>query len=82
MTFASTLGLILLMLFGAVIVAGALNAKKLICWENRVLVSLADAVRDYRATLEEEQRLLEESLASPEPSVQAKAPSPQQNRAA
>ena len=57
MTFTSLLGLILLSLFGAAIVVGALNAKKLIAWENRALVSLADAIQNYRESLEEEQRI-------------------------
>ena len=59
MTFASTLGLIFLVLFGLAIAAGALRAKRLIAWENHALTSIADALRDYRLGLEEEQRLLE-----------------------
>ena len=83
MTFASILGLICLALFGGVIAAGALNAKKLISWENRVLVSLADAVRNYRMSIEEEQRLLAEFHAAPMPSAQAtKTAAAQKNRAA
>jgi len=58
MTFASVLGLSFLLLFGAAIIAGALGSKWLIAWEDRVMISLADAVRDYRLTLEEERRLL------------------------
>jgi hypothetical protein len=53
------LPLILLCAFGLVIIAGAVFAKRLIAWENSALTSLADTLRDYRLSLEEEQRLLE-----------------------
>lgn len=59
MTFAAMIPYILLVLFGAALVAAAFNAKRLIGWENRVLGSLADAVQEYRESLEEEQRLLQ-----------------------
>ena len=58
MTFAVAVPYALLTLFGAALVVAAFNAKHLIRWENRALTSLADAVKDYRETLEEEQRLL------------------------
>ena len=69
MTTTSVLGLALLMLFGAAIIAGALNAKKLIAWENHALTSLADAVRDYRETLEAEQCLFEAACAPQQPAI-------------
>jgi len=59
MTFAIAVPYALLTLFGAALVVAAFNAKHLIRWENRALTSLANAVRDYRETLEEEQRLLQ-----------------------
>jgi len=72
MAFTSALGLILISLFGLAIIAGALNAKRLIAWENHALRSLADTLRDYRLSLEEEQRLLEPGHAcAAEPPVQA-----------
>jgi len=64
MTFISAVPYALLILFGAALVVAAFNAKHLIRWENRALTSLADAVRDYRETLEEEQRLLEYAPAN------------------
>jgi Flp pilus assembly pilin Flp len=64
MTFAAAVPYALLMLFGAALVVAAFNAKRLIRWENRALTSLADAVRDYRATLEEEQRLMQGGFAA------------------
>ena len=63
----TSLGFILLALFGAALVVGALNMKRLIGWEDHALTSLADAVRDYRLTLEEEQQLLEGSHSAPQP---------------
>ena len=59
MTFAVAVPYALLTLFGAALVVAAFNAKHLILWEDRALTSLANAVRDYRETLEEEQRLLQ-----------------------
>jgi len=59
MTFAAAVPYALLMLFGAALVVAAFNAKRLVRWEDRALTSLANAVRDYRETLEEEQRLLQ-----------------------
>jgi len=59
MTLIAAVPYALLALFGAALVVAAFNAKHLIRLENRVLTSLADAVRDYRETLEEEQRLLQ-----------------------
>ena len=59
MTFIAAVPYALLVLFGAALVVAAFNAKRLVRWENRALTSLADAVRDYRVTLEEEQRLLQ-----------------------
>ena len=70
MTFASALGLILISLFGLGVIVGALNAKRLIAWENRALTSLADNLRDYRLSLEEEQCLLGPDCALAELSVQ------------
>jgi len=58
MTFAVAAPYILLTLFGAALVVAAFNARHLIRWENRALTALANAVRDYRETLEEEQLLL------------------------
>ena len=63
MTFITAVPYALLILFGAALVVAAFNAKHLIRWENRALTSLADAVRDYRETLEEEQRLLQGEVA-------------------
>jgi hypothetical protein len=71
MTFIAAVPYALLTLFGAALVVAAFNAKHLIRWENRALTSLADAVRDYRETLEEEQRLLQGDFA---PAAQAEAP--------
>ena len=59
MTFIAAVPYALLVLFGAALVVAAFNARHLVRWENRALTSLADAVRDYRVTLEEEQRLLQ-----------------------
>jgi Flp pilus assembly pilin Flp len=59
MTFAAAVPYALLALFGAALVVAAFNSKRLVRWENRALTSLADAVRDYRETLEEEQCLLQ-----------------------
>jgi len=59
MTFAAAVPYFLLTLFGVALVVAAFNARHLIRWENRALTSLANAVRDYRETLEEEQRLLQ-----------------------
>jgi len=59
MTFITAVPYALLVLFGAALVVAAFNARHLIHWENRVLTSLADNLRDYRETLEEEQRLLQ-----------------------
>ena len=64
MTFTAAVPYALLVLFGAALVVAAFNAKRLIRWENRALTSLADAVRDYRETLEEEQRLLQEEFVT------------------
>jgi len=64
MTFAAAVPYALLVLFGAALVVAAFNAKRLIRWENRALTSLANAVRDYRETLEEEQRLLQGGFVS------------------
>ena len=73
MTFAVAVPYALLILFGAALVVAAFNARRLIRWENRALTSLADAVRDYRETLEEEQRLLHGEIipAQTEAPVQA-----------
>jgi len=70
MTFAAAVPYALLILFGAALVVAAFNARHLIRWENRALTSLADNLRDYRETLEEEQRLLQGEVAS----VQAETP--------
>jgi len=66
MTFITAVPYALLVLFGAALVVAAFNAKHLIRWENRVLTSLADNLRDYRETLEEEQRLLQGEPPAPE----------------
>jgi len=58
MTFAAAVPYALFVLFGAALIVAAWNAKHLVRWENRALTSLADAVREVRVTLEEEQRLL------------------------
>ncbi|MCL2299987.1 MAG: hypothetical protein FWC27_07560 [Firmicutes bacterium] len=76
MTFAAAVPYALFILFGAALIVAAFNAKRLIRWENRALTSLADAVRDYRETLEEEQRLLQGEF-TPAEQVQ---PSPQAAR--
>jgi len=60
MSFFSTLGLIIFGLACVFAVAGALFHKRLIAWENRVLVSLANAVRNYRLELERDEVLLTE----------------------
>ena len=70
MTFITAVPYALLILFGAALVVAAFNAKRLVRWEDRALTSLADAVRDYRETLEEEQRLLQGEVAA----VQMEAP--------
>ena len=59
MTFTAAIPYVLLVLFGAALVVAAFNARHLIRWENRALTALADAVQDYRETLEEEQCLLQ-----------------------
>ena len=64
MTFIAAVPYALFVLFGAALVVAAFNSRHLVRWENRALTSLADAVRDYRATLEEEQRLLQEGFVS------------------
>ena len=66
MTFASVAAITLLALFGAGIVVAAFNTKRLIAWENRVLSSLADSVREYRLSLEEDSRLLEGAQPLPQ----------------
>ena len=73
MTIASAFGLIVLLLFGVGIIVGALKAARLIEWENHVLNSIADALRDYRLSLEEEQRLLEPNHALAEPLICVKS---------
>jgi len=65
MTFASGLGLVLLALFGAAIIAGALNARRLIAWENYALGSLADNLRELRVSLEEERDIVGASYTKP-----------------
>lgn len=69
-----TLGFVLFMLFGTAIIIGALNGKKLISWENHALTSMADAVQNYRETLEEEQRLLDSPAMEPAPTHSAPQP--------
>jgi hypothetical protein len=51
---AYVLGTVALFLFGAAIIAGAFNAKKLIAWENKQLTRLADTVKAWRECLEDE----------------------------
>jgi len=65
MTFTSV-AVTLLALFGLGLVAAALNAKRLIAWENRVLSALADSVREHRLSLEEDAKLLEGAQPSPQ----------------
>jgi|GEM_PF-1855529 len=68
MTFFSILGLIIFGLACMFAVAGALFGKRLIAWENRVLISLANAVRSYRLELEQDEVLLAvRSEETPEP---------------
>jgi hypothetical protein len=43
----------LLCLFGAAIIVGAFNMKRLIAWENKALTRMADAIRSYREWLRE-----------------------------
>jgi cell division protein FtsB len=59
MTFASVVSVSLLALFGAGIILAVCNARRLIAWENHALNALADSVRDYRLSLEEDMKLLE-----------------------
>jgi len=66
MTIASAFSLALLGLFGAAIIVGALNARRLIDWENRALALLADNLRDYRVSLEEEQGILGRKKIGPQ----------------
>ena len=84
MSFASVAAVTLLALFGAGIVVAAFNAKRLIPWENRALSSLADSVREYRLSLEEDARLLEGAVPLPqEQSVRhAKSAAQRKNKAA
>ena len=83
MTIASAFGLIFLVLFGIGIILGALKATRLIEWENHALVSIADALRNYRLSLEDEQRLLKPECAPAEPLVLLNSePLHQSNRAA
>jgi len=51
---------VLLVLCGGALVVAAFNMKRMVAWEDRVLVSLADSVQQYRETLEEEQLLLQQ----------------------
>ena len=69
MTIASAFGLIFLVLLGVGIIVGALKATRLIDWENHALSSIADALRDYRLSLEDEQYLLEPECAPAEPLI-------------
>jgi len=75
MTFASAAAITLLTLFGVGIVVAVFNANRLIAWENRVLSSLADSVREYRLSLEEDARLL--GGAQPLPQAQPAQPKEQ-----
>jgi len=52
---------VLIVLCGGALVVAAFNMKRMVAWEDRVLVSLADSVQQYRETLEEEQLLLEQT---------------------
>jgi len=61
----------MLVLFGAALVVAAFNNSRLIGWENRAISSLADTVRNYRETLEEEQRILRGVCAPVEAPPQA-----------
>jgi|GEM_PF-2655353 len=51
---------VLIVLCGGALVVAAFNMKRMVAWEDRVLVSLADSVQQYRETLEEEQLLLQQ----------------------
>jgi len=44
----------LLCVIGIAIIVAAFNQRKLVKWENRVLIALADAVREKHVELEEE----------------------------
>jgi len=83
---SSVLGLSLLVLLGAGIIIVALFATRVIAWENRWLISFADALQSYRLSIEEEERLLAEPELSL-PVLAADAPArfvmqSQQDRAA
>jgi len=71
MTFAAAVPYALLVLFGAALVVAAFNNSRLIGWENRAIAALADTVRGYRETLEEEQRILRGAYAPVEAPPQA-----------
>lgn len=70
---SSVFGLVLLALFGMGIIVAALSATRVIAWENRVLTKLADALREYRLSLEEEEKLLEPGLVAA-PAAETLAP--------
>jgi len=52
---ASLISSVLLCLFGAAIIIVAINARRLIVWENRQLTRLADRVKAWRERLEAQQ---------------------------
>ena len=51
---------VLITLCGGALVVAAFNMKRIVAWEDRVLVSLADSVQEYRESLEDEQALLQQ----------------------
>ncbi|MDR0531449.1 MAG: hypothetical protein LBG83_05225 [Oscillospiraceae bacterium] len=58
MEFSSIVVTTLLALFGGALVVAAFKVQRVIAWENRKMLALAEMVREYRENLEEEQRLL------------------------
>lgn len=50
-------------------VAGAVFSKRLVAWENRVLLALAAAVRSYRLELEQDHSLLATAVEQPQEPV-------------
>jgi len=65
MSFFSILGLVIFGLVCLFAVAGAVFSKRLVAWENRVLLALAAAVRNYRLELEQDHGLLDVPVEQP-----------------
>ena len=61
MMIGSIIMTVLIVLCGGALVVAAFNMKRMVAWEDRVLISLADSVQQYRETLEEEQLLLQQN---------------------